>query len=290
MSAIPPAGLRAGTRRGVFAMAIGMASFVVNDAMMKFVSESLPFSQAIFVRGLGASVLLAAVMLGQGSLAQWRAMFDRRVLLRAGLDAAATFAYLLALFHLPLANATAINMAVPIFIILFSAGALRERVRTSQWVAVCVGFAGVLLIVQPTPSAFNAFALLCLGGTLLQAGRDLVTRTIDTRIPSLLVTVSTAVTVTVAAGAWGAADEWKAISGAQAALLGAAALFLSGGYYLVTVSMRTGGEVNVISPFRYTALLCALLLGYLVWGHVPNALAWAGIVLLVGAGLYVLRR
>jgi drug/metabolite transporter (DMT)-like permease len=65
-------------------------------------------------------------------------------------------------------------------------------------------------------------------------------------------------------------------------------LFLSGGYYLLTIAMR-GGEMSVIAPFRYTGLLFAIVLGYLVWGDVPNALAWTGIALLVAAGLYVLR-
>ncbi|MBL0423373.1 DMT family transporter [Ramlibacter sp. AW1] len=290
MSASLEATRRAGTRRGVAAMALGITCFVANDAIIKFVTESLPPWQTIFVRGIAATGMLAGLVVTMGAAGQWRALFDRRVLLRAGFDATATFAYLIALFHLPLANAMAINMAVPIFTILFAALLLRERVGTSQWLAIAVGFFGVLLVVQPTPSAFNAYALLCLAGTLMQAGRDLVTRTIDARISSLLVTFSTALAVTLLSGVWGLTQGWEAVSPAQLAMLVAAAVFLGGGYYLLTVSMRTGGEVGVIAPFRYTGLLVAIVIGFLVWGQVPNALAWAGSALLVLAGLYVLRR
>ena len=180
-------------------------------------------------------------------------------------------------------------MATPLFITLFAVLAFKEQVGAARWLAIVTGFVGVLLVVQPTGAAFNAYALLCLGGTLLHASRDLTTRVIDKSIPSILVTVSTAVAVTLLAGVWSLFTDWKPVSWQQLALLAAASVFLSGGYFLLTVSMR-GGEMSLIAPFRYTGLLFALVLGYLVWGDVPNALAWAGIALLVAAGLYVLHN
>ena len=72
-------------------------------------------------------------------------------------------------------------------------------------------------------------------------------------------------------------------------MLAGAALFVAAGYYLIIASFRQG-EIAVISPFRYTALLVALLLGYVLWGDIPNLLAWCGIALLIGAGLYVILR
>jgi drug/metabolite transporter (DMT)-like permease len=213
---------------------------------------------------------------------------DRRVLLRALLDSLATVTYLSSLFHLPIANATAINMATPLFITLIAVLALGEKVGGARWLAIATGFIGVLLVVQPSGSAFNAYALLCLGGTLLHASRDLVTRTIDRSIPSIVVTLSTAVAVTVLAAVWGVFQDWRPVAWQQLALLAAASVFLSGGYYLLTISMRSG-EISVIAPFRYAGLLFAVVLGYAVWGDVPNALAWSGIALLVGAGLFVLH-
>src|SRR5690606_1801522 len=177
--------------------------------------------------------------------------------------------------HLPIAHATAISMATPLFITLFAVFAFKERVGPGRWLAIATGFTGVLLVVQPTGAAFNAYALLCLGGTLLHAGRDLMTRTIDRRIPSILVTLSTAVAVTILSGLWGLFQDWKPVSWQQLGLLAGASVFLSSGYYLLTVSMR-GGEMSVIAPFRYTGLMFALGLGCLVWGAVPKGPAWPG--------------
>jgi len=288
MTSPTPDPLRAANRRGILAMAGGMACFVANDAVVKFVSQSLPAEQLIFLRGLFATLLLLAIAHAMGATPRMGALLERRVLVRALLDAFATVTYLTSLFHLPIGNATAINMATPLFITLFAVVALGERVGPGRWLAIATGFTGVLLVVQPSGTAFNAYALLCLGGTLLHASRDLMTRTIDRGIPSILITLSTAVAVMLLAGLWSLFSDWQPVAAWQLALLALASVFLSGGYFLLTVSMR-GGEMSLIAPFRYTGLLFALVLGYLVWGDVPNALAWAGIALLVTAGLYVLH-
>ena len=276
------------TRRGVVAMSAGMASFVANDALVKYVSQSLPSTQLIFLRGVFATLLLLVVAHAMGATSRLRSLGDSRVLLRAGFDAFATMAYLTSLFHLPIANATAINMVTPLVITLMAVIFLHEKVGVGRWLAIATGFAGVLLVVQPTGAAFNAYSLLCLSGTVLHAGRDLTTRTIHGDIPSILITLSTAIAVTLLSGLSGLLQDWQAVDAKHLGLLAAASVFLSCGYYLLIVSMRAG-EMSVIAPFRYAGLLFALVLGYVVWGDVPNALAWAGILLLVAAGLYVLR-
>jgi drug/metabolite transporter (DMT)-like permease len=115
-----------------------------------------------------------------------------------------------------------------------------------------------------------------------------MTRTIHRGIPSILITLSTAVAVTLLSGALCLFSEWRPFAITQLGMLAAASIFLSGGYFLLTVAMR-GGEMSLIAPFRYAGLLFALVLGYAVWGDVPNTLAWTGIALLVAAGLYVLH-
>jgi drug/metabolite transporter (DMT)-like permease len=275
-------------RRSVIAMSAGMASFVTNDSLVKYVSESLPSSQLIFVRGVFATLLLLCVCHALGATRQLMSLFDRRVMLRAGFDSFATVTYLTSLFHLPIANATAINMATPLMITLLAVLLFKEKVRASRWLAIAVGFTGVLLIVQPTPASFNAYAVLCLAGTLLHAGRDLATRGIHGGIPSIVVTLSTAVAVTALSGLWGLFQDWVPMNGQQAGLLAAASVFLSAGYYLLIIAMRHG-EITLVAPFRYTGLLFALLIGFAVWGDAPNAVAFAGIALLVAAGIYLLR-
>ena len=268
-----------------------MASFVVNDALVKYVSQSLPGAQLIFIRGAFATALLLAIAHAMGLLrgpqARVGEILHRPVLIRSALDAAATLVYLTALFHLPLANATAINMATPLFIALLAVLWMGERIGPTRWLAIVLGFVGVLLIVQPKADGFNGYSLLCLFGTLLHAARDLFTRKIRVDMPSILITVGTAVSVTVLAGLISLVQGWQPLSVAHFALLAAASVFLSGGYFLLIRAMRSG-EISLIAPFRYTGLLIALIIGFVVWGEIPNALAWSGIALLAGAGLYML--
>ncbi|HYF18311.1 MAG TPA: DMT family transporter [Ramlibacter sp.] len=282
-------GAHAANRRGVLAMSAGMGAFVTNDAMVKMVSETLPAWQLIFLRGVFAIVALLLLLLAIGALRQLPLLADRRVWVRAALDAVGTMTYLTSLFHLPIANATAINMATPLFITLFAVVALHEQVGWIRWLAIATGFTGVLMVVQPAGAAFNAYALLCLAGTIVHAARDLATRYIDPRVPALLITFSTAIGVTVLSACFGLAERtWTAPGARELALLAAASVFLSAGYFLLTIAMRAG-EMSLVAPFRYTGLLFALAFGFIVWGDVPNALAWAGIALLVAAGLSILH-
>ncbi len=272
------------------AMSSAMAAFLINDALVKRVSESLPTAQLIFVRGCMATLLLLALIWATG---QWQSrqalahVVQPRVLQRSAFDALATLVYLTSLFNLPIGNATAINMATPLVITVLAMWLLDERIAWVQWLAIGTGFLGVLLIVQPSSSGFNAYALLCLAGTLLHAGRDITTRTIPASIPSLFITLSTAIVVTLLAGAWSLTQVWAPMTWKQLALLASASVFLCAGYFLLITGTRAG-DMGVIAPFRYTAILYALLLGWLFWDEVPNALALTGIALLVGAGVYVL--
>ena len=288
----------AANRRGIAFMSLSMASFIVNDALVKHVADSLPGPQLIFIRGLFSSVMLLMVAVVTGALrgastsadsSNLRLLFEGRVMSRAAMDALATMVYLTSLFHLPIGDATAINMATPLVISVIAAVVLRERISGPRWLAITLGFVGVLLVVQPAATTFNAWALLCLAGTLLGAIRDLLTRSIHAHVSSVLITLSTVVATCLLAGAMAAlAQEWHAVSLEQYALLGVAAVFLSIAYYLLILSLRVG-EMSVVSPFRYSALLFALLAGWVIWGDIPNLLAWLGITLLVGAGLYMLR-
>ncbi|MBP6895162.1 MAG: DMT family transporter [Gammaproteobacteria bacterium] len=275
-------------RRAIGCMLGAMACFVVNDALSKFVSQGLPAGQLIFLRGLMATLLVLAVAVVLGEHRRLGALRHPRVLLRAGVDACATVMYLLSLFRLPLGNATAINLAAPLFMTVFAAIFLRERPGAARWWAVGIGFVGVLLVVQPRGDGFNAWALLCLAATLFHATRDLLTRGLDPAIPSIVVTLSTALAVTLLSGALSVAEGWQPATAGQLGLLALSSAFLATAYFLLIQCMRQG-EVSLTAPFRYSALLFAVGLGYAVWGDVPNAWAWAGIALLVGSGLQVIR-
>jgi len=281
----------AANRRGIIAMTGGMACFVVNDALVKYVSQSLAGAQLIVIRGVFATVLLFGIAHAMGLLrgpqSRAREILHRPVMIRSALDAAATLVYLTALFHLPLANATAINMATPLFLALLAVLWMGERIGPARWLAIGLGFIGVILIVQPKADGFNGYSLLCLFGTLLHAARDLFTRKIHVDMPSILITIGTAVSVTALAGLISLVQGWKPFTAAHLGLLATASVFLSAGYFLLIRAMRAG-EISLIAPFRYSALLIALVIGFVVWRETPNTLAWGGIALLLGAGIYML--
>ena len=104
-----------------------------------------------------------------------------------------------------------------------------------------------------------------------------------------MVTLCTATVVWLMAGGVLAVQGWVAMSWRDVGLLGVASVFLSTGYYAVIAAMRRA-ELSAVAPFRYVGLLWALVLGYLVWGDIPNPLAWAGIALLIGAGMFMIRQ
>ena len=281
----PDAHLRsAENQRGIVAMLLAMAFFLVNDTLVKLASASLPTGQLIFIRGVFASVWLVGMCAHRGLLPQWRALADRAVWTRGLLDGAASLVYLTALFHLPLANATAINLASPLFILVLAVAFFGERLQPGRTLAAVVGFSGVLLVIRPTTEGFNAYAWLCVLGTLMHAARDVMTRRIGHEVPGLLITLATALCVTVMSGLWSLSEPWQPAEPLALAWLAMASVCLALAYHLIIVAMRHG-EMGVIAPFRYSALLYAVVLGYLIWGEVPDGWTWIGIGLLVSAGL-----
>lgn len=279
-------------RRGVIAMSAGMVCFVLNDTLVKFVSDDLPASQLIFLRGvlavLGLLLLVYATDRSQFSRAGLLHMVDKWVVLRSMLDGVASLVYLSALFHMPLGNATAINMSTPLLIALLSGLLMGVHVSARNWLIIGLGFVGVLMVVQPQADGFNAWAWVALAGTVLHALRDLSVRFIAPEVPSMVITVGTALAATVLSGVWSVFTPWQAVSATHWGMMAAAAVFLSCGYFFLIKATRMA-DMSVVAPFRYIGLLTAVLAGYVIWGDMPNPLAWCGMLLLVGAGILMLR-
>lgn len=275
-------------RRGILAMIGSMGCFIVNDALVKYASQTMPAAQLIFMRGVMASLFVLAVAQAMGATRRVREIARGWVALRAIVDAIATMLFLVSLFHLPLANASAINMTSPLFIGVLAAFFLGERLDLPRWLAIGVGFLGVVLVIQPQAEGFNVYALVCLLATLLLSVRDLVTRRVPAGVPSILITLSNTFAVTLLAGGLSMVEGWRAFAAFEIGLLAVAAVFLSVAYFLLVFSTRHG-DLSLIAPFRYTALLFATVIGFVVWSERPNLLGWAGIALIIASGIYVLR-
>ena len=271
-------------------MAVAMATFTMNDSITKAVSSEMNFGQIMLVRGVFGIVLIWAFAAWQGAVRPMRTLFVRPVALRVTGEVGGTISFLAAVVHLPLANTAAILQALPLAITLGAALLFREPVGWRRWLAICAGFIGVLIIVRPGLAGFNEFSLLALVSVVFCAGRDLATRQIPAKIPSLFITLLTTAVVT----ATGAAilvplGGWTPPSFRALALLALAAVLLVVGYQTVIMALRTG-DISAVAPFRYTALLWAMLLGYVVFGEIPTLATIIGGALIIGAALIASRR
>jgi drug/metabolite transporter (DMT)-like permease len=276
--------------RGSLLMAAAMAAFTLNDAITKSVSAELNIGEIIVVRGLFAMVLIAAFATWRGALRPLRTLFIKPVGMRVIGEIGGTLAFLSAIAHMPLANATAILQALPLIITLGAALIFGEPVGWRRWLAIAIGFIGVLIIVRPGTAGFNEVSLLALVSVAFCTVRDLATRRIPTEIPSLFIALLT--TFTVSAG--GAAimyplGGWTPPSGRTVGLLAVAAVLLLIGYQCIISALRTG-EISAVAPFRYTALLWAMLLGYFAFGDRPDSFMLLGAGIIVLSGLYTFYR
>ncbi|WGS23886.1 DMT family transporter [Bradyrhizobium sp. ISRA464] len=275
---------------GSLFMAAAMASFTMNDTITKGVSSELNIGEILVVRGGFAIVLVTALASHRKALRSFRSLLIWPVGLRVVGEIGGTLTYLAAISQIPLANASAIFQALPLVITLGAALVFGEPVGWRRWLAIAAGFIGVLVIVRPGAEGFSQAALLALASVGFCAVRDLATRRIPKQLPTLFITLLTTVTVSTA----GAVilfplGGWKAPSGHALGLLALAAVLILIGYQCIIVSLRTG-DISAVAPFRYLALLWAMLLGYLVFGHKPDGPMLAGAAIIVASGLYAFYR
>ncbi|MEL7468205.1 MAG: DMT family transporter [Pseudomonadota bacterium] len=276
--------------KGALWMSASMAGFVVNDALMKTVSDDLPLFQIIFIRGLFASVLIILFAWARGALRFGFAVRDRKLVgWRLLSEVLSTVLFLTALFNMPLANAVAIIQAATLSVALCAAWFLGEQVGWRRYTAIVIGFAGVLLIVRPLGADFNIYALAALAAVASITLRDLMTRQISRGVPGLAVTVLTSLTITTMGGIGTTFSDSVPVTWEHVAVLGGGSLFLLVGYYAGVEAMRVG-EVGSVSPFRYTNLVWAIVLGFAIFGEIPDLLTWIGAAIIVLSGLYTLHR
>ncbi|MBV2359831.1 DMT family transporter [Thalassococcus sp. CAU 1522] len=276
--------------KGALLMIASMAAFTFGDACVKGLGGVLPLSQILTLRGIVASLFIAGLAIALGHVrfdfprSDWRLIALRSL---AELGAAITFFY--ALFNMKLANVTALLQMLPLTVTLGSALFFREPVGWRRWLAIGIGFCGMLLIVRPGSEGFNAFTLSALGTVVCVTVRDLVTRRMSRAVPSLLVTLCASLTVVVFAATWSLWQDWQPLESRSALLLGGASLFIIGGYTFSVLVMRVG-EVGFVAPFRFTGLVWALLLGWLFFAEWPETLTLVGAVTIVATGFFTLWR
>jgi drug/metabolite transporter (DMT)-like permease len=281
--------LNSANGRGIIAMMTAVVLFVTSDTLMKLVSTDHPAGQIVAIRGLFACLFVMAFVLARQERHQLALALSPRVLARAVVESGAALFYISGLAYLKLANIIIIMQSTPIIMTVIAVIFGLEQVGWRRWAAILVGFFGVLLVVQPSSENFNIYALLALGSALCVSARDLINRSIGAHVPSLIITLSTTVCVTLAGFGLGVSESWPPLSTHHLILLIGAALLVTCGNLMVIIAFR-GTDVSVVAPFRYTIVVSAIASGFLVFGEWPDPLAWCGIGFIILSGLYMLHR
>lgn len=277
--------------RGAMLMCLSMLGFGCNDAVMKFVTQSLPLYEAVALRG-GAMLLALALLAGRepGGLRLRLGPADRGPMVwRVIGEVGSTVLFLNALRVMAIADLSAVMQALPLAVMLAAALFFGEALGWRRSLAVAVGLAGVLVILRPGSGAFGIWALVALASMLLMVLRDMVTRLFRPEVSSTTIAFYAALGVTAMGVAGSLAEGWQAPSAGQLALLALSAAFLTLGYVTAVAAMRVG-EISYVAPFRYSSLIVAILAGVIVFGEWPDGWTWAGSALVVGAGAYTIWR
>jgi S-adenosylmethionine uptake transporter len=278
--------------RAALMMALSMTAFTVNDALMKLAAPNLPFFQQIVVRGVLITVGLFIIAALWGHLGYRPSGKDRALTaLRTFAEMFSTIFFLTALFSIPLANLSAILQSLPLTVTLAAAIFFGEPVGWRRFVAIGIGFVGVTIIIRPGMDGFSVYSLYGVAAVIGVTFRDLASRRLSNTIPSSRVALSAALGVTVMAGIGSLVmrEPWVALAIREWVLIGGASVCLMAGYISAVGAMRLG-EIGFVAPFRYTSLLVALFLGYVLLDEWPDGWTLFGAGIVVATGLFTLYR
>jgi drug/metabolite transporter (DMT)-like permease len=194
-------------------------------------------------------------------------------------------------FHIPIANTNAILQVVPLMVTAAGALFLAEKVGWRRWTAIVVGFAGVMIVVRPGLAGFNAYALVALAAMVFITLRDMNSRLMPREIPALLIALVTGFFVGLSGPGIGLflGETWLMPSWHSVGLIAIAIVFLVGGYLTSVIAMRHG-DISVVAPFRYTVIVWAMIVGYLVFADVPDLPMLIGTAIIIATGVYTFHR
>lgn len=276
-------------RRAIAAIVIAMLAGIGNDVFAKLAAERLPLGEIMFLRGLMALAMVTTLGIAMRTKVRVRMFRHPTVLARTAANGLGTVLFLAALFHLPLANSIAILQALPLVITAGAAVFLAETVGWQRWTAILAGFIGVLIVARPGAEGFDHWAAVAFAGVLLSALRDLISKRTPAEIPSIVLNMASLIAIILIGLSLSVMETWLAPTERELVLLAAAAAFFTAANLLIIVSLRLG-DIAAVSPFRYTIVVWAIMLGFLVWGEIPDAMTLAGSGIIVGAGLFTFFR
>ena len=277
-------------QRGAALMTASMAGFAVEDVFVKAAAKLMPLGQVLLIVGLCGVVVFGIMATARGEEAAPRAFLGRAMLIRSGFEVVGRLFYGLSIVLTALSTTSAILQATPLVVVAAAAVIFGEKVSWQRWLAVQIGFFGVMVILRPGIEGFSALSLLAVVGLIGFAGRDLATRAAPKGLLTrhlgvmgfAMLSVDRALLLAWSGGGVmpDAAGLWR---------LTGAAVFGILGYHALTAAMRTG-EISAVTPFRYTRLVFAMILAMIIFGERPDLATWVGSALVVGSGVFALTR
>ena len=275
--------------KGAFLISLAAACYVMSDIFMKFLSSEISMFQITFLRGLLVTFFLFSYCyMSEASffIKEWR---DRIVItIRSILEVIMTYTFLAALFNMNVANANAILQLIPLMVLLGSFIFLRQSPKTYEWIAVLVGCFGAVIIIRPGASDFNFFTIHALVAVFCLSARDLLTVRLNKNIPSNVVAFYSALMLTMVS--FLLSEDTHLFGKVDNSLfIVYTAIFVSIGY-IASVSAMRYGEVTFVSPFRYTALLWASVMGFIFFGEIPKFSTLFGGSLIILAGIFIFYK
>jgi drug/metabolite transporter (DMT)-like permease len=273
--------------RAIALMVLAVSAFSVMDGIGKVLSADYDALQIVWARYAFALPLMLLLV----NPWRWRGMRHGRLGLQLGrglLPIVAGLAIVLSLRTVPLADATAISFVAPLLVTALSIPLLGEKVGWHRWAAVLVGFAGVVIIARPGAGAFQWAALLPLGTALGFALYQILTKKLtpiaDPRATFVFTMVVGFLIVSIAQ-----LFVWRAPSAEALALMAVSGLLYGGSHYAIIRSYE-GAQASTLAPFIYAQIIGAMIFGYVVFDHMPDALTFIGTAVIIASGLYVVHR
>ena len=276
--------------RGSTIMIFSTLAFVLNDGLMKIILIELSVYQAIFLRGMITIPIMSIMALRTGGIFFKSSRRDKKIILaRVAAEVLATFCFLTALRHMPLGNVTAILQAVPLFVTIAAVLFLNDTLGWRRWIAVTAGFCGVLVIARPGLEGFSIYSLWALGAVICVTVREIATRQLSEDIPSLPVALMTAIAICGFGAINLTRQNWVALEATHLGYLTVAGIAIVGGYLFSVMAVRIG-DISFVSQFRYTGMIWAVALGFLLFGDRPDLATILGAIIIIIAGVYLLHR
>jgi drug/metabolite transporter (DMT)-like permease len=273
---------------GILTMSAAGAVFSGHDAITKHLATRYPVGEIIFFRQLSALVILTIIIHFTQGLGAIKAVNIPGQGLRALCFVVSTFLIAISVIVLPLPTALAIVFSSPLLVALMSATALGEPVGPRRWTAIIVGFIGVLVIIRPTDASFTWLLLIPVAAACASAIRDIITRILHRTDNTNAILFWSNVAI-LAATALTLAYEWSPVETADIGFFVLGGVLNTLAHYLTITALRFG-DAALVTPFRYTALVWAALLGFLIWGHIPAQIEVIGAAIIVAAGVYLVVR